>query len=270
MMNGTVYRYKRRTKHTGVGAIEEPIAYCPVCKMFVEPKDWRTSRGGTHGVVWFEHQHPLSFIVLRRSSLSHASCSFEGEIPKEIKKVTIYLWVWERVRYDDIQETIRDPQKLEKVLEEIKNLEKPTPPPPPIEANVKLLVQTRRRLASDAFVKLWDENIQSIFEMPDCTDAKLLAAVYDAVSALEDRFKVPLSWSSGDYCLPRYFLITTHFDGKDARIIDVVNIRRDGRQPGSWSYRRGYWVPLATERILDAIETIMRRKKAVIGCEDNL
>ena len=251
--------YKKRTKHTGVGAIETHIAYCPTCKTFIEPTEWRVSRGGTHGIVCFEHEHPLSFISFYRSSLGHASVEFEGKIPEEIKKVAMYLWVWERVYYEDVLETIKDPQKLGAALEEIRELEKPAPPPPPLDVNVKLLVQTRRRLSSDIFVKVWDENMQSIFEMPDCTDTKLLTAVHDAVSRLEDRFKVPARFSSGDYCLPRYFLIATHYDGSRAHVIDIVNIRRDGRVAGKWSYRKGYWVPLAVERILDAIEVAIQR-----------
>lgn len=269
MMDEMVYKYEKRTKHTGVGAVEKHIAYCPVCRAFVEPVEWRISKGGTHGTVWFEHEHPLSFISLYRSSLSHASVGFEGEIPEEIKKVTIYLWVWERESYEDVLETITDPQKLGATLEEIRELEKPASPSPPLDVNVKLLVQTRRRLSSEIFVKVWDENIQSIFEMPDCTDTKLLTAVYDAVSRLEDRFKAPLSWSSGDYCLPRYFLIAAYFNGKDAYIVDIVNIRRDGRVAGKWSYRKGYWVPLAVERILDAIEIAIRRIERAKGYESD-
>ena len=260
MMSGMIYKYEKRTKHTGVGAVEKHVAYCPVCKVFVEPKEWRSSRRGTHGVVYFEHEHPLAFITLYRSSLGHASASFEGKIPVEIKKVVIYLWVWERVWYEDVLETIKDPQKLNEVLEELRELEKPVSPPPALEPNVRLFVQTRRRLSSDVFVKFWDENTQSVFEMPDCTDVKLLSAVRAAVANLEDRFKVPAQFSDSDYCLPRYYLIKAYYDGEKACIIDIVNIRRDDGKPGRWSYRRGYWVPLATERILDAIEFAIARE----------
>jgi hypothetical protein len=253
-----VYKYEKREKHTGVGAIEKHIAYCSICKTFVEPAEWRLSKGGTHGTVWFVHEHPLSFINFFRSSLGHASAVFEGEIPAEIRKAVTYLWVWERWGYEDVLETIKDPRKLSDVLEEIRGLEKPAPPPPPLEPNVRLLVQTRRRLLGDVFVKLWDENTQSIFEMPDCADVKLLTAIHAAVSKLEDRFNVPPQFAGGDYCLPRYFLISAHFDGESAQIIDIVNVRRD-KTVGKWSYRKGYWVPLAAERILDAIDFVIRR-----------
>jgi hypothetical protein len=269
MMDEMIYKYEKKTKHTGVGAVEKHIAYCPVCRAFVEPVEWRISKGGTHGTVWFEHEHPLSFISFYRSSLGHASVEFEGKIPEEIKKVAMYLWVWERVYYEDVLETIKDPQKLNEVLEEIRELEKPAPPLPPLDVNVKLLVQTRRRLSSEIFVKVWDENMQSIFEMPDCTDAKLLVAIRDAVARLEDRFKVPIRFSSGDYCLPRYYLIETHFDREKACIVDIFNIRRDGRRPGRWSYRKGYWVPLVVERILDAIEIAIRRIERAKGYESD-
>jgi len=249
------YRYEKRGKHTGVGAVEKHIAYCPTCKTFVEPVDWRSSKGGTHSTVWFEHEHPLSFITLYHSSLGHSSVRFEGEIPEDVKKAVVYLWVWGREDFECVVEIIRNPQKLSEVLEEIKQLERPAPPPPQVEPNLKLVVQTKRGRSAvwGTFVKVWDERATSIFDMPDCTDVKLLSAIYDAVSKLEDRFSVPVEFSGGDYCLPRYYLIEAYYDGETARIIDIVNIRRGDGKPGRWSYRRGYWVPLATERILDAI-----------------
>jgi hypothetical protein len=250
------YRYEKREKHTTIGAVERHIAYCPTCKNFVEPVNWRLSRGGTHSTVWFEHEHPLSFITLYHSSLGHSAVNFEGEIPETIKKAVVYLWVWERLRYEDVEEIIKDPQKLSEVLEEIEQLEKPAPPPPQhLEPNTKLIVQTRRgrSILFSTFVKIWDDRAPSIFDMPDCTDAKLLSAVYAAVSELPDRLKVPLEFSSGDYCVPRYFLITAFFDGEKAHIIDIVNIHHDGT-PGSWSYRRGYWAPLIIDKILYALK----------------
>jgi hypothetical protein len=255
------HRYEKREKHTGVGSIVKHIAYCPTCGSFVEPKEWRTSRRGTHATVLFVHEHPLSFVSLYRSSLGHASVSFEGEVPEEVKKAALYLWVWERLPYEDVEEIIKDPRKLKEVLEEVKKLRRPAPPPPPLEPNVKLLVQTQRGYG-DVFAKIWKEGAESIFDMPDCTDAKLLAAVRDALSNLEDRFNVPPQFSSGDYCLPRYFLISAHFDGERAQIIDIINVRRDGKLVGKWSYRKGYWTPLATERILDALDIVLRSARA--------
>ena len=249
------YRYEKREKHTGVGSIERHIAYCPVCKTLLLPCDYRFSRRGTHSVAFFEHEHPLSFIYLFRSSRGHFSVHFEGEVPAEVKKAVVYLWVWERLSYEEIKEIIEDPQKLGEVLEEIRQLEKPAPPPPRLEPNIKLLVQTKRGRAIlfSTFVKVWDDRAPSIFDMPDCIDAKLLSAVYAAVSELPDRLKVPVEFSSGDYCVPRYFLITAFFDGEKAYIIDIVNIR-DGKVLGEWSYRKGYWAPLVTDKILHALK----------------
>ena len=259
-MSARAFRYEKREKHTGVGSIVKHIAYCPTCNAVVAPKEWRTSRRGTHSTVFFEHEHPLSFISLFHSSLGHSSVSFEAQVPDEIKRAIVYLWVWERCDVEEVEEIIKDPQKkLKAVLEEMRELARPAPPPPPVEPNTKLLVQTRRRLSSTVFVKFFSAHAESVFDMPDCTDAKLLAAVRDAVEKLEDRFKVPLRFSGGDYCLPRYFLIAAHYDRESARaqVIDIANVR--GKAVGSWSYRRGYWAPLARERILDALDVALRR-----------
>ncbi|MCC6005132.1 MAG: hypothetical protein LM590_12420 [Thermofilum sp.] len=252
------YRYEKREKHTGIGAVEKHIAYCPTCKTFAEPVDWRSSRRGTHSTVWFEHEHPLSFITLRHSSLGHSSVYFEGEIPETIRKAVVYLWVWERLFYEDVEEIIKDPQKLNEVLEEIKQLERPAPPPPSLEPNVRLVVQTPRGYG-DTFVKTWDDRAPSIFDMPDCEDEALLRAVYGAVTKLEDRFKVPVEFSSGDYCLPRYFSLTVFFDGEKAYIVDIVNIRRSDGKPGRWSYRQGYWAPLVIDGVLYALDEALRK-----------
>jgi hypothetical protein len=254
------HRYEKREKHTGVGSIVKHIAYCPICNAIVEPKERRTSRRGTHSTIWFEHEHPLSFITLLHSSLGHSSVSFEAQVPDEIKRAVVYLWVWERCDVEDVEEIIKDPHARARALEEMRERARPAPPPPPVEPNTKLLVQTRRRLSSTVFVKFFDARAESVFDMPDCTDAELLASVRDAVAKLEDRFKVPLRFSSGDYCLPRYFLIAAHYDRESARahVIDIANVRRD-KTAGSWSYRRGYWAPLARERILDALDVVLRR-----------
>jgi hypothetical protein len=96
------HRYEKREKHTGVGGIVKHLAYCPICNAVVEPKERRTSRRGTHSTVWFEHEHPLSFISLFHSSRGHSSVSFEGEVPEEVKKAVVYLWVWERCDVEDV------------------------------------------------------------------------------------------------------------------------------------------------------------------------
>jgi hypothetical protein len=73
------YRYRMPYRNTGMGGLDYAIAVCQTCRRVVRPIRSVRSRTGNHGEDYFEHEHPLGFLVLVRSNSGKRSCYLAGE-----------------------------------------------------------------------------------------------------------------------------------------------------------------------------------------------
>jgi hypothetical protein len=93
-------------------------------------------------------------------------------------------------------------------------------------------------------------------DLQECRDIKLLDAVIQALSKMPQRLKLPEVFMNCDYGIPRYYVITAHYDAdrNEVEIIDIQNVNRWTDQPGKWSYRNGYWAPNVSTEIIDTLK----------------
>ncbi|RLG84701.1 MAG: hypothetical protein DRO39_07250 [Thermoprotei archaeon] len=92
--------------------------------------------------------------------------------------------------------------------------------------------------------KIYDPIRETLDDMPDCDHN--LNEIINMLQQLPVRVALPKHFSV--LSLPRYYLIVIDND----RIVDVIGIRRN-KTPTKWSYRLGYWHPIITRHIIDAI-----------------
>ena len=70
------------------GMMDYNIAVCPTCRVLIPPKKM-LSKGGTHGTDIFEHHHPMSFLHLQQSNVSHNRYYNIVTVPAEVNVNTI-------------------------------------------------------------------------------------------------------------------------------------------------------------------------------------
>jgi hypothetical protein len=119
-----LFRYKMPYRYTGMGGLDYAIAICQTCRRTVERVGGRRSRTGNHGEDYFEHEHPLSFIVLVRSNAGNRRHYFAGaEITDEAIKAAVDMaieeWEWYGVRHTEVK------YHLKQVLNNLPGGEKP-------------------------------------------------------------------------------------------------------------------------------------------------
>ena len=90
---GADYTYEmpyRRTHKTG--AITWPVAICLECMRVIVARRIESSRTGAHGKMFFAHEHPLAFTILKQSNSGKRTVEFVGEIPENFKAEIRELW----------------------------------------------------------------------------------------------------------------------------------------------------------------------------------
>jgi len=90
---GAVHTYVmpyRRTHKTG--AITWPVAICLECMRVIVARRIESSRTGSHGKMFFAHEHPLVFAVLEQSNSGKRTVRFIGELPENFKEDIVELW----------------------------------------------------------------------------------------------------------------------------------------------------------------------------------
>jgi hypothetical protein len=101
------FRYTTEYRRTRMGAITDSIAICETCRRVVEPVSRTRSRTGRHGEDHYEHEHPLTIVVLLQSNAGNRSHHFVGEkatdeAVRSVIEMAIDAWEWYRVDFDDI------------------------------------------------------------------------------------------------------------------------------------------------------------------------
>ncbi len=107
-------------RETRMGGITFHVAVCPVCQAVVEPYSKEISRGGTHGVVRYSHEHPLAFITLTQSNVSYNryfSLQLPPEAPENLRVILEAVgkrWTSQKIHFScDVAEVIEKMLKSE-------------------------------------------------------------------------------------------------------------------------------------------------------------
>jgi hypothetical protein len=106
------YRYETEYRRTRLGGFTDSIAICQVCKRTIGPVATEFSRTGRHGTDHYEHEHPLTILVLEQSNSGRRSHYFVGEEAtdeaiKSIVEMAIDAWEWYRADFDDVYKSVK-------------------------------------------------------------------------------------------------------------------------------------------------------------------
>jgi hypothetical protein len=106
------YRYVTEYRRTRLGGLTESIAICETCRKVVDPVATRLSRTGRHGEDHYEHEHPLTILVLEQSNAGNRSHHFVGEkatdeAVRSVIEMAIDAWEWYRADFSDIYEKVK-------------------------------------------------------------------------------------------------------------------------------------------------------------------
>jgi hypothetical protein len=101
------YRYVTEYRRTRLGGFTDSIAICETCRRVVEPVASRLSRTGRHGEDHYEHEHPLTIVVLLQSNAGNRRHRIEGDGPrderiKEVVEMIADAWEFYRAEFGDI------------------------------------------------------------------------------------------------------------------------------------------------------------------------
>jgi hypothetical protein len=81
------------------------IAWCDECGKLIEPKRETRSNDDCSGEDYYEHEHPLSFVVLTQSNRGKRKIEVWGKVPRELLNVAKQSWLDER---NDLDMTLID------------------------------------------------------------------------------------------------------------------------------------------------------------------
>ena len=73
--------------------ITYPVAICTTCKRVVEPINIELSKTGSHGRLYYVHEHPLTFIVLEQSNSGKRRVRWVNGYMKILNEVVEYAWI---------------------------------------------------------------------------------------------------------------------------------------------------------------------------------
>jgi hypothetical protein len=101
------YRYVTEYRRTRMGAVTESIAICETCMRVVDPVASQLSRTGRHGTDHYEHEHPLTIVVLLQSNAGNRRHRIEGSEPRdervrEVVEMIADAWEFYRAEFGDI------------------------------------------------------------------------------------------------------------------------------------------------------------------------
>ena len=101
----TLYRYTRDWRWTRLDGITWSIAVCMACRRVVKPTSIRRTRSGTHGEDYYEHEHPLKFVLLTQSNsgIRHYYIDMGLEFLDELVRS---LWIFRRLWPQEVIEEI--------------------------------------------------------------------------------------------------------------------------------------------------------------------
>jgi hypothetical protein len=57
-------------RETRMGGITDHVVVCPTCRSIIPPYSRTSSNGGTHGVAFYDHPHPVAVLSLIQSNKS--------------------------------------------------------------------------------------------------------------------------------------------------------------------------------------------------------
>ncbi len=101
-----------------MGGMTFHVAICPICKAVVEPYSKQISRGGTHGVIRYSHEHALAFLTLTQSNTSYNryfSLQLPPETPENLRNILEAVgkrWVSQKLHLphdvvEDVEKTLK-------------------------------------------------------------------------------------------------------------------------------------------------------------------
>jgi len=113
---------------------------------------------------------------------------------------------------------------------------------------MQIIINTWITKSTPWICKIYDPIRETLDDMPECSPDDMNKVV-DKLRQLPVRVALPKHFSV--LSLPRYYLIVIDND----KIVDIIGIRRN-KTPTKWSYRLGYWHPIITRHIIDAIHRV--------------
>jgi Holliday junction resolvase RusA-like endonuclease len=97
-MSERLYKYEMPYRSCWkAGGLTYPIAICAECGRVIRPTREEYSRTGSHGTWYYVHEHPLGFIVLKRSNSGKRDAYRSENVPKALYDIVYETWVY----YDD-------------------------------------------------------------------------------------------------------------------------------------------------------------------------
>jgi hypothetical protein len=107
------YRYEVEYRRTGLGGFTDSIAICETCRRLVEPVATELSRTGRHGEDHYEHEHPLTIVVLLQSNAGNRRHRIEGSEPgdervREVVEMIADAWEFYRAEFGNIHRKVKD------------------------------------------------------------------------------------------------------------------------------------------------------------------
>jgi hypothetical protein len=95
-----------------MGGFTDSIAVCQTCRKVVDPVATEFSRTGRHGEDHYEHEHPLTILVLEQSNSGRRYHYIVGEEAtdegvKEVVELAVDSWEWYRANFGDIYKSVK-------------------------------------------------------------------------------------------------------------------------------------------------------------------
>jgi hypothetical protein len=95
--------YRRCVKASG---LTYPIAICTVCMRVVEPSAKEYSKTGAHGTWYYEHEHPLAFIMIVQSNSGKREVAMTPGVPRPLREIVRVLWIYRASSAEEVEEAV--------------------------------------------------------------------------------------------------------------------------------------------------------------------
>jgi hypothetical protein len=96
-------------RHTlKTGAVTYPIAVCLKCCKVIEPSAREYSKTGAHGKLYYAHEHPLKFVILRQTNSGKRSVATKNSVPEDLAAVVKEAWVELGQPVDFVEHVVRE------------------------------------------------------------------------------------------------------------------------------------------------------------------
>ena len=114
-----LYRYEMPYRNCiKASGLTYPIAFCLECGKVIEPSAEEYSRTGAHGTWYYVHEHPLAFIVLKRSNSGKRDAYRSENVPKPLFDIVYETWVYyEDSTIDEIETVVNEWLYTQKLYE---------------------------------------------------------------------------------------------------------------------------------------------------------